>query len=183
MSRSIADRGRTERFGMPAMPTPRELLFAPLFVAVYVALDWMSFIHPLAGFNITPWNPQPALAIALLMRYGFGWLPTVFVALMASEWVSRGSTMPVPAIVLISAALCIGYALLARALSGSRGIAPAIASQRDAVRLVLITALGSLLTGALFIAALLATHVRPLDEPFNALLRFWIGDTVGIVVT
>ena len=159
------------------------ILFAPVFVAVYVALDWMSFIHPLAGFNITPWNPQPALAIALLMRFGFRWLPTVFVALLVSEWVSRGMDIPLPAILLLSAALCLGYALLARALSGPRGIAPAIDSQRDAVRLVVITALGSLLTGALFIAALLALDVRPLEEPFNALLRFWVGDTVGIVVT
>ena len=36
------------------------------YVAAYLLLDWASYIRPLQGLNITPWNPQPALAIALL---------------------------------------------------------------------------------------------------------------------
>jgi two-component system sensor kinase FixL len=45
---------------------PRSLL-APLpwavvvgYVLVFLVLDWASFIRPLQGLNITPWNPQPA---------------------------------------------------------------------------------------------------------------------------
>ena len=72
--------------------TARKAAFGFAFVAVYAMLDWLSFIHPLEGFNITPWNPQPALAIALLMRGGFGWLPVVYAALLASEWLGRSAT-------------------------------------------------------------------------------------------
>ena len=32
----------------------REGLFGLSFIAIYVTLDWLSFIHPMAGFNITP---------------------------------------------------------------------------------------------------------------------------------
>ena len=45
----------------------------PLFIAfigLYVALDVASFIHPLHGLNITPWNPAPALGLVLLIQIG-----------------------------------------------------------------------------------------------------------------
>jgi len=40
---------------------------AVLFAACYVALDWASYIYPLGPFNITPWNPPPALSIVWMM--------------------------------------------------------------------------------------------------------------------
>jgi signal transduction histidine kinase len=161
----------------------RETVLGLCFVAVYVALDWLSFIHPMEGFNITPWNPQPALAIALLMRGGFRWLPVVYVALLASEWLGRGDVTPWPAMLLIGAVLSLGYGLIAAALRGPLAIRPALDSQRDVLRLVGVIVPGALLTGALFIVTLMACNVRPLDEPLVALVRFWIGDAVGIVVT
>ena len=32
------------------------------YLLVFLLLDWVSFIRPFQGLNITPWNPQPALA-------------------------------------------------------------------------------------------------------------------------
>ena len=43
---------------------------AAVFAPCYVLLDWVSYIHPLGPFNITPWNPQPALAIAWMLLGG-----------------------------------------------------------------------------------------------------------------
>ena len=58
-----------------------------------------------------------------------------------------------------------------------------IESSVDVVRLVGVVAAGALATGVLYIAALLAAGQGPLDDPFTALVRFWIGDTIGILVT
>ena len=44
---------------------------ALLLIGGYVALDWMSFFHPLHGSYITPWNPAPALALVFMLRYGW----------------------------------------------------------------------------------------------------------------
>lgn len=52
---------------------PMNWIFSLGFVAAYLLLDAMSYIHPLAQSTITPWNPQPALAIALLMIRGQRW--------------------------------------------------------------------------------------------------------------
>jgi two-component system sensor kinase FixL len=164
------------------MNRPR-FAIAAAFVAGYLLLDWVSYIHPMQQFSITPWNPQPALAIALLILLGQRWLPAVFVAVLAAEWAVRGAPGPWPATVVVSAVISLGYAAIARALNGRFAVSLALDSQRDALRLVAVVTVGALVTGMLYVAALLASGVGPLDKPFEALIRFWIGDAVGILVT
>ena len=35
------------------------------YLAGYVLLDWLSYVHPYAAFGITPWNPPTGLSFAL----------------------------------------------------------------------------------------------------------------------
>lgn len=51
--------------------------FAIVFMLAYFLVDRISFIYPLRELNITPWDPQPALAVALLYLRGWRWLPWV----------------------------------------------------------------------------------------------------------
>lgn len=170
-----------------AMTQARRRLESPLlaaaFVVGYVALDWLSFIHPMQQYNITPWNPQPALAIALMMRRGQKWLPVVILAAVAAEWVVRGASMSAISMLVVGCVLGLAYAAIARALSGPLEVQAALASRRDAIRLVAVVAVGALVTGMLYIAALVASGVGPIDRPLAALVRCWIGDAVGILVT
>ena len=53
---------------------------ALLLISGYVLLDWASYIHPLYGLNITPWNPGPALAIVMLFGRFFLIIPTLAIA-------------------------------------------------------------------------------------------------------
>ena len=66
----------------------------PLFIAfigLYVALDVASFIHPLHGLNITPWNPAPALGLVLLIQIGRqAWVPLA-VAIVLAEITTRAT--------------------------------------------------------------------------------------------
>lgn len=159
------------------------LVVAGAFVASYLALDWISYIHPMQRFSITPWNPQPALAIALLMLASQRWLPIVFIAAVAAEWLVRGAAPLAPSTLLVGAVLALGYAAIARALSGRFAIGAALEARADVLRLVCVVAVGALGTGILYIAALLAGGMGPVEDPFIALAQFWIGDAVGIVVT
>jgi two-component system, LuxR family, sensor kinase FixL len=56
-----------------------------LYVALYVAADWISFIHALPGSGYTPWNPPPALSLALLVSKGPLFAPAVFAAELISS--------------------------------------------------------------------------------------------------
>jgi signal transduction histidine kinase len=164
-------------------PALRALALGIAFVAGYVALDWLSYIHPMRQYGITPWNPQPALAIALVALGGQRWLPAVFLAAVLAEWGVRGAHAGWPSTLVIGAVLALCYAAIARALTGRFAVRPALDSRRDALRLVAVVSVGALVTGVLYIAALLASGVGPLERPFAALMRFWIGDAVGVLVT
>ena len=154
-----------------------------VFVAGYVALDRLSYLHPVQQFNITPWNPQPALAIALIMMLGQRWLPAVFVAAWLAERVVRGELMSMEASLLAAAVLTLGYAATAQALVGPFRIDYRLDARGDVLRLSAVALAGSLLTGALYVSALLVSATGPTAAPMVAIAGFWIGDAIGILVT
>lgn len=87
----------------------RTVLIVAAYVVVYVALDWVSYIHPLGPFAITPWNPPPGLSLALLLTQGLAFAPALFVAGFAAEVVVRGLPAGAIAAVGSSAVIAIGY--------------------------------------------------------------------------
>jgi signal transduction histidine kinase len=152
------------------------------FVVAYMALDWVSYIHPMQRYNITPWNPEPALAIALLGVRGWSWSPVVFVAVIGAEWLVRGAPAGVAGTCLTGLLLTGGYGVMASVLRGRNGISFRLSSHRDITRLVIVIAVGALAMAAGYVGALVLSG-RELVMPSEAILRFWVGDTAGILVT
>ena len=37
------------------------------YLVAYVALDWLSYVHPFDAFGITPWSPPTGLSFALII--------------------------------------------------------------------------------------------------------------------
>jgi len=167
---------------MTEQTTKRQFTIYALFVAAYLLLDWASFLFPLPGFNVTPWNPQPSLAIALLMLFGQKTIWVVYAAILAAELMFRWQVTSVLSALLVAAVLALGYSAMASAMRGSRPIALSLRRRDDVVRLLVVITVGSLLTGLAFVLAVMATTGRS-DGALSAWLRFWIGDTVGMVVS
>src|SRR5688572_32895831 len=67
----------------------RYLRDAAIFAPFYLALDWASYIEPLGSFNITPWNPGPALAIIWMLWGGLANAPVVFAATFFADAIIR----------------------------------------------------------------------------------------------
>ena len=97
------------------------------FLALYLLLDWISYIHPLQQSSITPWNPHPALAIALLALFGQRYLPVVAIAILAGELVVRKAAAGWPALLLIPIVLACGYAAIAATLASAVSLAGGLA--------------------------------------------------------
>jgi signal transduction histidine kinase len=154
-----------------------------LFVAGYIALDWSSYIYPLGPFNITPWNPPPALSIVWMMLGGLGYAPVVFVAAFASDLVIRHAPGGLWVTALTSLALAVGYAAIAAALRRIFKSDPRLRDTRRLWILVAVTASGAAAVAVLYVGVLFLTGFVSGSSFADAAIRFWLGDAIGVLVT
>jgi len=153
-----------------------------IFAPCYVALDWASYIDPLGPFNITPWNPQPALAIVWMLLGGLGYLPIVFATIVVADVVVRHAPGGYAITALTAFLLAGGYAAIAWSLRASLRDA-GLRTVRDLALFCGLTLAGTAIFGAGFIGILVASGQIPADAFVSAWTRFWVGDAVGILAT
>ena len=153
------------------------------FVLAYVLLDWLSYIHPVGGFAITPWNPHPGLALALLLVQGRRALPMVMLAAALSEVLVRGHAPLLLTLVLGTVIPAVGYYLLARFLTVGLGFDVALGDRRHLLKLLLAAIPGTLLIGLFYVCALSLAGLLSWGQLPDATLRLWIGDLIGVVIT
>ena len=151
------------------------------YVALYVALDWISFIQPLQGTSYTPWNPPPALSLALLITKGLWFAPAVF----AAELISSGVVSRFPAGLFASlasaAVVAAGYtataALLRRIpLTNSRPIRVG-----SVAGFLAITTAGAFFVAFVDVKTIVALHGLPTGVVGFAIQNSFIGDLTGII--
>ena len=56
-----------------------------VYVASYVVLDWISFVHVLPIVGFTLWDPSQAASLALLVLKGLRFAPALLVAGVISD--------------------------------------------------------------------------------------------------
>ncbi|MBS0322080.1 MAG: MASE1 domain-containing protein [Proteobacteria bacterium] len=157
-------------------------LVVPAFVALYVLLDWISYVDPYGPLGITPWNPPPGLSIFVLLRYGLWVAPWIAVAAFVAELVVRNVAAPWPVSVLACAWLALGYTAATVMLQRVLRFDQALASLRDATAFTGTAVAAALIVGAGYIAIFAAAGVVPVEAFARSVAQFWIGDLIGIVV-
>jgi len=152
------------------------------YVALYLALAWVSFIYPARGLNITPWNPQVALAVGMLLwRPRSWWL--VWLAAVSGEALVPAAPIGWTALFGSTALLAAAYAATAAALK--RWVPPwsGPIARRELVRFFAIVAAGALLASLLRVAGLYWFGEIPAERIPAAIHRGAIGDGVSLLVT
>lgn len=160
-----------------------EALAAVGFVAFYVCLDWFSYIDPLFGLNITPWNPDPALGLVYWLGARRRAILPWFAALMLGEWLVRAMPAGWLATALLSAWLVFSYGLIGEALRKLFDHLFIVAARRQLLRWLLVVVGGLIANAVIYISLLAALHMVAWRDLGTAVLRFAIGDIVGVVVT
>ena len=153
-----------------------------LFFLGYLALAWISDDYPMGSLNITPWNPQAALAVGLLVVHP-GSFPVVWAAIASGEAFIGMERMSYGAMLVSAAALTTGYAATATALRRWLGGDSAAIGRRAAIIFLAIAAVGSLTAASLRAAALLVMDIVQLWQLPEVVHRGSIGDGVGMIVT
>ncbi|WP_395700621.1 MASE1 domain-containing protein [Aquabacterium sp.] len=172
----------------PADPSslPRRLSGPPAALALgYVVLcfllDWLSYVHPMRGTQITAWQPQAALSVALLTRYPSAWW--LVAGTLAGAAAARIGPAPPPWEAAAALAATLGVVLAAAALRRWFGPLPRIATRKAFLTFMLIAAAAAALDALLYVGTIAAAGFLDTDRLSLALLRRWTGEAVGLIIS
>lgn len=169
----------------PPMPNPLRPAWRDLVILLfgYLVLDWASYIHPLHGLNITPWNPAPALCLVFLLRFDTRVVLPMAIAIVLAETMVRGLPVALPMTFVAAGLITCCYWLIARTL---QRLLPGDSILADRHSLLLWSAVvlgGTLLNSGLFVVAMSISGYVPAHQAAAAVFQYWVGDATGILVT
>jgi two-component system, LuxR family, sensor kinase FixL len=151
------------------------------YVAIYVALDRVSFFHVLPGTCFAPWNPPPAISLAILLLKGLRFAPALFVAGVFSDIVVVGCPPGIPPTIVANAIIAVGYTGIAAALRRFAHADQGLARAADIAYLLLIAGVGTLAVAGCAVSALAMMNGLPPNLAYASILHFFIGDLTGIL--
>jgi two-component system sensor kinase FixL len=182
---------RARLFGIPRLaaspsrpePASAPALLLPLgYVALYLLLDRLSFFQSLYGIDITPWNPQLGLTLALLIARGWSYLPVVVLAeLLATRLVPLvfvPLTVAIPS-VLLSA---VGYGVAAAVFRQIAGQRSRLEGTREVIALIVLAIGAGAVATSGYVAFYTIAGLIPTHDFISASVQLWIGDAIGAVV-
>lgn len=152
-----------------------------VYLAAYVGLDWLSFFEEFRGLDVTLWNPQPALTLALIVQKGTAYVPFALVAPFLSDWIVRDFPLNLPGTIAYDGTFAVGYVALALLMRKFRRIDADDAQVQDMMWLVATIVLGCL---AISVACTQILELLGIIKPnrFRQIIgAFWIGDASGIL--
>ena len=100
--------------GVPAaiLESAPRLLIGAAFLATYVLLEWVSFLHEYKGVPVTPWNPGLGAVFALMLFAGARYGIVLFVGVAIAEIAVLRSSLSWPVIIGIAGIVTVGYAAM-----------------------------------------------------------------------
>ena len=171
-----------------SMPLARLLSRSHLTIALgylagYVLLDWLSYLHPFAVSGITPWNPQTGLSFALILLLGLEFVPWLLVAPFVADVVVRQLSLPLGAEALIVLVIGLSYGCATALLLAPRiGFDPTLASMRSLLWLMAVALPGIAIVAAGHATVLVAFGVLVPADFLQAAFRAFVGDVIGVAV-
>jgi signal transduction histidine kinase len=153
------------------------------YLAGYVLLDWISFIHPFAPFGITPWNPPTGLSFVLVLLFGQRFIPLLFVAPILADLTVRHLPFPWATEIMTAAAIGGGYATgLAFLLQPAARFNPILASMRDLVVLLAVAGASAAAVSLVYVALTVNAGLLPITDLPAAVVQYWVGDMIGVAI-
>jgi len=161
----------------------RYLALSALFAVAFLLLDWATFAPSYAPLGVTPWNPSIGLGLAVVLRLGLGYAPVLAVAPLLSDLLIRDLPLSVGLSLIEALVTGLGYVGAAAILLHSRWrIDTSLETVRDLVTLVVVTTLAALFVAVCYITVLLAFGHLSTGRALTAVMRYWIGDIIGLLV-
>src|SRR5260370_768164 len=158
----------------------QSLYLAAGYLALYLLLDWASYVEPLPHTSITPWNPNTGVVMALLLARVGRWAPLVAFWIFVGELLTDEAPATWGVLVLASLYLADVYTLAAWVLRG-RGLERPVGSPKGAAWFAGVIAAASGVAAAGYVGILVSAGQLNSGEAWASIGRYWIGEFNGII--
>jgi len=151
-------------------------------VALYLGLEWLSFLHEHDGLPVTPWNPALGLMFAVIILKGTAYGLVLFVSVLLAAVMVLGSALGWPTLLLVAAIVAASYTGVAGVVRDLLRLSTPHFHTRDMVVVIAGGIAGAVIAStSLGIGRLL---IRPLDwsEALTTAGLSILGDVIGIAV-
>ncbi len=155
---------------------------AGAFLAAYVALEWISFIHELNDIPVTPWNPGLGCIYFLMVLKGPAYGILLFAGVILGEVFILESQLSWFVIMTIGALVATAYAATAHAARNLLSLNKGLVNLRDVVVLLASGVAGAVMVALLLALLLIAVGRFQWLEIMQAAVPLFIGDIIGIAV-
>jgi two-component system, LuxR family, sensor kinase FixL len=166
------------RFAPPAS----RLLIGLIWLAAYVVLEWVSFIHDYKGLPVTPWNPGLGAVLALMILGGARYALVLFAGVLIAELVVLKSSLDWPVVLGIAAVISGGYGGVAAVARTNLRLDVGLNRLRDVFGLLAAGMAGAVIVALLLSLLLLATDQLDLSDVLVTVGPLLVGDAIGIAV-
>lgn len=157
-------------------------LAAALLVAVYLLLEWLSFIHEHKGLPVTPWNPGLGVMFAVMVMGRFYAPLALIVGVVLAEAFVLRSDLEWPVILAISLIIACSYAAVARFARLRLRLDVGLHRLSDIVVLLLSGTAGAVITAILLTVLLMAVGHFEVRDILPASVPLLVGDVIGVGV-
>jgi two-component system sensor kinase FixL len=174
-----------------ALPAPvwpeRGVLAAQLlaglgWLAAYVGLEWISFIHEYKGLPVTPWNPGLGAMVALMILGGLRYAIVLFAGVLIAEFVVLRSSLTWPIVFGIAAIISGGYGAVAIVARKNLRLDVGLNRLRDVLGLLAVGMAGAAIVALFLSLLLLADDQLELADVLVTAGPLLVGDAIGIAV-
>jgi two-component system, LuxR family, sensor kinase FixL len=164
---------------------PRDMppiLLSAVLLAVYIGLEWLSFMHEHNDLPVTPWNPGLGIMFAMIVLRG----PMIGFVLLAGAFLAQvlvvRSAFSWPIQLAISIVVAVSYTAVASAAAYKLELGRKLLRTRDILILVTAGLVGAIAEATQLSLLLLATRQFSFGDISSAWLPLIVGDVIGIAV-
>jgi len=155
---------------------------AAVVIGSFVLIDWLSIFDPTNTYPITPWNPLLGVCIAVAMTHYRRGILLAFASATLTGLVAPDSTVPNVLAVLEGVVTAFQTAAIIRFAAMIRNHADHALLKNALVSTLVVSAPVVLASGMIFVATLSITGITDLGGGALHLIRFCIGNAIGVVI-
>lgn len=159
--------------------SPLKRIAPPLiYLALYQLADLASVGHDTSGLFTTPWNAAPALSIALILRYGWSWLPYVLISPLLAGLIEPDPQAAFWQMLIRAIAESLGGVICLLMLKGR---SPDLLQLRGVLRLLLAAGCAAALIAGTRSLEILLTVSPPFWQGLAMSGELWLAHLVAIL--